>query len=219
MMTMKPPRAGMNRTSLALATAVFAASALLAGCAGSSAPTAYFTLQPVAPTVAVPYAGPPVQVLAVHLPAALDRVELLRETAPGRFEVDDFARWAGPPGRIARQALTEDLVNRLPPGAVVFPDAVKPINALGVTVDILSLRSSGGSTQSDISWTWRPTDPATLARGPAASLRTVRLSTPAGDGSPAATAQALGALLGQVADRIAADLAAMPPMPAAVPVR
>ena len=106
-------RAAMTRTALAAAT--LAASALLAACAGTSTPTAYFTLQPVPPASAAPspYAGPPVQVLAVRLPATLDRVELLRETAPGRFEVDDFARWAGPPARIARQTLTENLVNRL----------------------------------------------------------------------------------------------------------
>ena len=76
-----------------------------------------------------------------------------------------------------------------------------------MSVDILSLRSSGGGMQADVSWGWR-LGPAGASGIPA---RTMRLTVPGGDGSPAGTAQSLGALLGQVADRIAADLAAMPP--------
>jgi uncharacterized lipoprotein YmbA len=190
---------------LAQAAGAVLALLLVAGC-GTSPTTAYFSLEPAMPAAApqADYRGPAVQVLAVHLPPALDRLELMRETRPGQLDVNEFARWAAPLARMARQTLTEDLVNRLPPGAVVFPDAHKPDGAALVSVDILSFRTSGATVQADVSWGLR----GGLPSDPAWRTRVLRLTAPAGDGGGAATAQALSAVIGQLADRIAVDLVA-----------
>jgi uncharacterized protein len=115
--------------------------------------------------------------------------------------VRDLAHWAAPLGELARRALTQDLVARLPQGAVVFPDSPKPPGAHGIVVDLLAF---DGATL-DASWSVLP-----ATRGGALRQREVRLSASAG-GGPDAQPAALSALLGQLADRIAADLASAPP--------
>ena len=182
--------------------AVAAVLTLLAGAAtacGHSPATTLHGLLATPPAAALSYAGPPVRVDAVRLPAALDRLELLRPTGPGRYEVREFDRWAAPPSRLARQALTEDLALRLPPGAVAPPGATgAPVTA--VTVEVLSFTPGPGTATLTAAWTrgCRPGEDARRAF--------VQLQTPASDDTP----DAMGALLAQLADRIAADLAAAP---------
>jgi uncharacterized lipoprotein YmbA len=202
-------------------------AALLIACA-SSPPTRYHVLQAVAPAdvgaapaAAISYRGPPLRVVSVLLPPALDRQELVRETAPGQIEVREFDQWAAPLARLARQALSEDLALRLPPGMLVYPGATWPQAGAELRVEIDSLRVADAAATTVLSWSLRVTaeGAASGAAASGAAMRQpspgapvgaqLRLSLPlppgAGD-SAASTAQAYSRILAQLADRIAADL-------------
>ncbi len=214
-----PGRSGLDRPTtgfrrLCRWAGVIGAVVAFAGC-GTSPPTRFYTLAPIGPSTGaavVSLASPPLQVRAVHVPPAWDRIELLREIAPGQVQVREFDQWAAPLGRSARQALTEDLATRLPAGAVLFPQAARgsdASNGTDLTVDILSLRVDGRRASMQVAWAsrslptaaWRRTLPATLE---------VPVTSDDGD----ATAQALSGLLARLADLIVADLIAPAPAPA-----
>ncbi len=188
-------------TPLAL---VLAAALALSGC-GSSAPTRIFTLAAVAPATAHgAYAGPPFRVDAVHMPSAFDRLEVVQQTGAEELKVHDMAHWGAAPGDLARLALTQDLVARLPAGAVVYPDAPKPPGAGGLVVDVLTFQRSAQGYVLDASWTL-----SSSVQGQAPLRREVRLTDTGGASSsdePGAEAAALSRLLGQLADAVVAGL-------------
>jgi len=172
------------------------ALAALAGC--TSPKTTLLTLDaapPSAAAVKAGYRGLPIAVPAVHLPAALDRAEFVNQLSAGTVKVDDFARWTAPLGLLARDALVRDLTARLPSGSVLPPGSVGAaghVRTLDVT--ILSFQSdAGGATMQ-----------AAYRAVPGGVVQQVTL-TGAGGATPVATAQAFGTLIGQLADRIAAD--------------
>ncbi|WP_174300563.1 membrane integrity-associated transporter subunit PqiC [Caulobacter sp. S45] len=193
-------RPGFRAASLAV---LLASGALLAGCA--SAPTRFFTLDPVGPAqpLAAAYAGPPVKVLAVNIPPALDREELVSENMPGEVRVHDLEHWEAPLGLTARQVLVQDLAGRLPAGAVLGPASPGGDGVATLSIDIVSFRAGPDGAQMQASWN---------AALPAASGPLVfrsPLMTLRGPGAPldgAATAQAFSFLLGQISDQIAAVL-------------
>lgn len=172
--------------------------AALAGC-GRSPRTRTLTLDAAAPPpgrVRADYRGPPIAVPAVHLPAAIDRAEFARETGAGEVKVDDFARWAASPGLLARDALVRDLTARLPEGAVLPPGTPAGAARL-LDVTILSLDPGPGTPTMQAAYRWLP----------GGAVRQVRLTLPStAAADPAAAARAASALLGALADRIAADL-------------
>ena len=171
----------------------------LAACAGSPA-TRYFTLAGTperAQGPATAYAGAPIEVRLVQVPPAIDRLEMVRERRPGEVEVLDFDHWAAPLGRLARQALTEDLAQRLPAGKTVNPGAAWPEPRAVLTVDILSYTNRDGTARMSLSWTLQPPP----ERAGAALAATLEVQVPAA-GDAAADAQAWSELLGRVADRI-----------------
>lgn len=183
---------------------VLAAGALvLAGC-GHSPPSRFFTLAP-APS-ASPASGPassraaiaPVQLDAVHIPAAIDRPEIVTETGPARVQISGQDRWAAPLGEMMRRTLAQDLASRLPQGAFVFPEAPKPQGTRGLVVTVLQLTASpDGRVDLQANWSLLDTGSRQAAGGD-----NLRLSATAGAGS-AGQAQALSAVLGQLADHIA----------------
>lgn len=181
--------------------ALVTAMAVLAGCAGG-VPTRFYSLEPVPPTAVLkgPYSGPAVQLRAVHIPAAMDRMEILRELAPGQSQVRESDHWAAPLGQAARQALTEDLLARLPPGIVIFPNIPRPAGAAELSVDILAFRVTGGVAVMDVSWNLDVPSETSHAPG---STQQLHLRMAAGSDGAADTAQAFSALLAQLADRIA----------------
>ncbi|SRR5579884_3141117 len=104
---------------------------------GSSPPTHFFTLTAVAPTGHVNPAPPfPVQVNAVHIPALLDRNEMVRETGSNSLSISEQDRWGAPLGEMARNVLARDLAKRMPPGTVIFPEAPAPQSAAHLVVTI-----------------------------------------------------------------------------------
>jgi hypothetical protein len=164
-----------------------------------------FTLAAAPPAIAPSaYAGRSFRVDAVHLPSALDRVEVVRQTGAERLQVDDLDHWGAPPGDLARRALTQDLVARLPAGVVIYPDSPKPPGAGGLVVDVLAFQRTDQGYLLDASWTLLTDPPGASPPG-----GQVRLVDPdAGGGDAGGEAAALSRLLGQLADAIAAGLPA-----------
>lgn len=192
------------------------ACGLPAACA--SAPTRSFVLEPTPASapVAATAGVRPVRIDSVHLPAWLDRPELVRQVGAEELRIDDFARWGAPLAQLARRTLTQDLVARLPQGAVVFPDSPSPDGAVGVVVDVLALSREADRVVMDVSWTAVP-PPAPRGSGPTAPPMSavphpLHLSAPAAPAeAPGAPAADLSALLAKLADAIAADAIAAPP--------
>jgi uncharacterized protein len=194
--------------TLAYAAGVAAGAAVLAAC-GHSAPTRFFTLDPAppaAPAVAG-YAGPPVKVLSVNIPPALDREELVSEGPAGEVQVHDFEHWAAPLGQTARQTLVQDLAARLPTGRVLGPGTPGGEGVATLSADVVAFQAgpAGATLQAD----WSLTLPGGAA-GPLVWRAPIRAyqAPGAGGGEGPATAAAMSALLGQLADQIAAVLPA-----------
>jgi uncharacterized lipoprotein YmbA len=185
---------------IAAAGSTLTAAALLMAC--QSAPTTMYTLVPIPPSVTRPtYDGLAVRVEAVHLPPALDRNEVVTTVAAGQLQLHDDAHWAAPLSKAARQSLTEDLLTRLPPGRVQFPQLPAPATTLGITVDVLDFQADRTGASLQASWTV-----AATGAGAPASSGTVLLRTEQRGADPAGTARALSTLLGQLADQIVAAL-------------
>jgi uncharacterized protein len=184
----------MNRMLTALGLA------LTAGCA-SSPPTHYYTLDAVpgeharsAPVVAV-------QVAVVHIPATLDRRAMVRESAPHRLEISDQNRWGSPFAEMARRVLTEDLLERLPQGSVILPQQPAPHDADQILVDLLRFDADGsGNIKLEGSWSLLSSSNATLL------MRPFTLTSSARAADFGQQADAMSALLGQLADQMVAGL-------------
>jgi uncharacterized protein len=173
---------------------------LLISC--QSAPTRIYTLYAVAPAAPVSrYAGPAIRVDAVHVPAALDRIEVVSDIAPGELKVSDLDHWSAPLGQVAKQVLSADMVARLPSGRVIFPHLAKPEGAVGVSVDILNFEAGKNGAYLEASWIMTPTSPdAATRRG------TGRFRGESSGADATATVHALSTLLAQLADQIVVEL-------------
>ena len=178
----------------------FLLAALATTAACSSTPTRFWTIEPVSgiAPVAPMHRVAPVQVAAVHVPLAIDRLEVVQHDAANQVKVLDFDRWSAPPGDLIRRALTQDLVARLPAGSVVFPDAPPAPGTRSIIVDVLDLRPDANGYVAQLSWT--------LA-GPDARPRNYTLRADAPPADVAGETAALGRITAELSDRIAADLA------------
>ena len=197
----------MSKPVRMTAFAVASVVAMVLTACRSGAPTRLYTLAPSTPDAAATsstsrYSGPPLQVRAVHVPADLDRIEFIRESSPGQWSVLEQDHWAAPLSRLIRQTLTEDLAARLPAGVMYFPNAPACAEAVGIAVDILSLRIADGQALLQVGWSVDP--PLPSARAPHAAQ--LQLSTPSGNANALDISRALSRLLGQLADHLAADL-------------
>lgn len=181
-----------------------AGAAALAAC-GHSPPTRFFTLDPT-PAVRPPPPGPiaPVQLDAVRIPAVLDRPELVSQAGPVRLKVDDLDHWGAPLGELMRRTLAQDLLARLPAGAFAPPDAPAPPGARGLVVTVVQLRA-GGDGRARLVAHWALLDAASHRPVMAGD---VRLEAAGGGAGASGEAEAISRLLGQLADQIAAAVAA-----------
>lgn len=175
----------------------------LADCGHSSA-TRVWTLDALPPLTppAITPAVAPIRVDVVHVPLALDRLEVVERTGVNRVTVHDFDRWSAPLGNMIRRTLTQDLVARLPQGSVLFPDAPKPAGTRALVVDILDLQRVDTGWLLDVSWTMEDAAHAAVTRR--GQYRLVVLN---GRADVAGQAKALSELVGQFADRLALALA------------
>jgi len=186
---------------------------ILSACA-DSVPMRYYSVQAVMPadsTRSVAYKGPALELRSVQVPPTMDRLEMVRSLSPTELQVLDTAHWAASLGTLSRQALIEDFAARLPPDRLVFPGAPASQARALLSVNIMSFSIAHGVASMLLGWNIQlptagsaPAGDSARAQG-AARGQSLRLETPAGD-SPEATALAWSQLLGQLSDRIAADL-------------
>jgi uncharacterized lipoprotein YmbA len=189
----------MNNVRTIGSVAGCAVAIAIGGC--SSGSTRIYTLAPAAPASHIEvHHAPALRVDTLNVPASWDRIEILRPSAGGSLQLSDFDHWAAPLPQMARQALSEDLDLRLPPGSLIYPRLPKPSNALGVDIDILDFNIVGSQATMQASWTIVPSGDAQGAKRNAASLRSTMSSA-----DPAAVAHAWSDLIGQLADHVAAD--------------
>lgn len=186
-------------SSRAIAGVILAAG--LAAC-GHSAPTHYLTLGSVPPGTRpdAPLTPTTVRLLAVHWPAAFDRLEVVRPTDGVELSLDETARWSAALGDLASAALAQDLRARAP-GLALAPSTERRAPAdldLSVQVDALTLHE--GTYVMTATFGFETPEGASLAR------RTVTLDTPAGATGAVDEAQALSRLLAALADQIVVDL-------------
>jgi uncharacterized lipoprotein YmbA len=178
-----------------------AVAVALGGC--RSAATRIYTLGPAAPASHIDsYHAPALRVETLNVPASWDRMEILTVSAAGTLQISDFDHWAAPLAQMARQALSDDLDQRLPSGSVIYPRLPKPTGALGVNVDILEFNIVASQASMRASWIIVPSGDSQGVKRSAAELRSSMSSE-----DPAAVAHAWSDLIGQVADHIAADAA------------
>jgi uncharacterized lipoprotein YmbA len=189
----------MNNGRITWRVAGCAVAVALGGC--RSASTHIYTLGPAAPASHIDlYHAPALRVDTLNVPASWDRIEILKLSAAGTLQISDFDHWAAPLGQMARQALSDDLDQRLPAGSVIYPRLPKPSGALGVNVDILDFNIVASQASMRASWIIAPSGDAPGAKRSATELR-----SPMSAEDPAAVAHAWSDLIGQLADRIAAD--------------
>jgi uncharacterized protein len=192
------------RRALPIALAGILALAL-GGC--RSSPTKIYTIDAASPSVHLEaYAGPPLRVDSLNIPASWDRTEILTVSGTGALEIRDFDHWSAPLAQLARLALSDDLDQRLPSGGLIYPRLPKSSGALGVDVDILAFSIAGSQATMHSSWLLIPAGGMANAKRSAASIHTSLSST-----DPAAVAHAWSELLGQLADHIASDAASFTP--------
>lgn len=179
---------------------------LLAAC-GSSPKTQFYTLDPVPPQGAMPAAPSiPVQVASVHIPPALDRQEMVRESAPHQLDISDQNRWGGSLDNMVQRVLTQDLAQRLSPSSVVLPQEPAPAPHDAIVVDILQFdQDASGQVIFDGSWSLTASD----SDKPLTS-RHVRLSARAGSNSYSDQVAVMSKLIGELSDNIARDLVSAP---------
>ena len=179
----------------------------LAACA-SSPPTRFFALDPAPGGAAAGQraGAKPVKVDAVHIPPALDRNSMVRGESDNQLRISSQDRWAGDLGEMIRRVLTQNLASRLPSGMVIAPESPAPPDARGLVVDILTFQpQGGGEVVLDADWT--------LLEGTQSNpvlRRTAHLTAP-GPSSAQGEAAAMSALLGQLADGIAAEIGGASP--------
>lgn len=173
----------------------------LAGCA-SSPPTRFFALDPVSPgaAAATGASGTPVKVDAVHIPPALDRDSMVRGESDNQLQISSQDRWAGDLGEMIRRVLTQDLAQRLPSGMVVAPESPAPAAARGLVIDILTFQPQAGEVVLDADWTLLQGTQANPVLRRSAHL--TQSATPSAQGE----AEAMSALLGQLADDISSQM-------------
>src|ERR1700722_14485692 len=178
-----------------------AVAVALGGC--RSASTRIYTLGAAAPVSHIDfYHAPALRIETLNVPASWDRIEILTSSSAGTLQISDFDHWAAPLAQMARQALSDDLDQRLPPGSVIYPRLPKPSGALGVNVDILDFTIGPSQATLRASWIIGPSGDAQGAKRSTAELGNSMSSE-----EPAAVAHAWSDLIGQLADRIAADAA------------
>ncbi|HVC30007.1 MAG TPA: PqiC family protein [Steroidobacteraceae bacterium] len=173
----------------------------LPACA-SSPPTRFFTLNPVAPAAPVTSAAGHalVKIDAVHIPPALDRNSLVRGESGSQLQISSQDRWAGDLGETIRKVLTQDLASRLPAGAVIAPNAPAPPAAHGLVVDVLTFQPRGGEVVLDADWTLLEGTQTNPVLRRSEHLTTAAAPTAQGE------AAAMSRLLGELADRMAAQI-------------
>jgi len=141
----------------------------------------------------------------VRLPDYLLRPEIVRRAGENQLEPSGVDRWAESVDRAFARVLCLDLAARLPKGTVVaFPEAASEDSAVRVEVEVTAFEgTTAGLVHLDARFTVR--DPRTGSR----IARESRLERAASGEGTAAVVAAMSAAIGELADAIARELAAV----------
>lgn len=184
----------------ACAMLLVAAAGLLGGC-GSSPEPVYYAL---APEAGVPQPGAP-RLIEVRRPALagyLDRERIVSRVADYRLNLVAGERWGEPLAEMVCRVLAEDLSERLP-GSAVFTELAEIAAEPDAIIDLDLQRFDEGA---DGQVTLRAQVGVEAGHGHAETARTFVLrQRPRGSGTPALVAT-MSALLGELADGVAAML-------------
>jgi uncharacterized lipoprotein YmbA len=176
---------------------------VLASC-GTSPKVDYHSLSVTAgPQERITPSVKPVQVSAVHIPASLDRKEMVTQTGPNAVDISDRNRWSAPLGDMARRVLALDLQSRLAEGTVVVPDLPAASDTAQIVVSLLQFGPDPNG-KAVLVGGWSVTSGRT---GKVVMRHDVSLSSNLRDASADAAAAAMSDLLGQLAKNIAEGLA------------
>lgn len=177
-------------------------AALLGSCA-SSPPTQFYTLEAVQPQERTLHSSSgPIQVAPVHMPAVLERQEIVSQRGANEIILSSRHRWAAPLGEMTRRTLTQDLLERLSASQVVLPEQPAPAGTREVVVDVLKFQSDPmGGVVLQGSWSLVP------AGADAPSLtRNIALAEPASTTKYTDQVQVMSRLIGRLADDIVSAL-------------
>jgi uncharacterized protein len=177
------------------------ALAALCGC-NSSPPPALYTLV-ARPGPRIDRTLAPIALRPVEVPKYLDRAQIVRRRTPLEFEVSDFERWGEGFDDMVTRVLLDDLALRLPRTELTIAGTkVAPQDAVTVALDLARFDADpGGTAVLEARWTIR--------RGATAEpVRLQRIAVRAAGQKTADIVAAMSNCLAQLADSIAAALAA-----------
>jgi uncharacterized lipoprotein YmbA len=188
-----------------LSSCLFAA--FLAAC--SSPDPTFYTLQPI-PGAAIAGGPATVEIRRPGLAGYLDRSDIVLKSAAYELSMNSQHRWGEPLGDMIGRVLTQDLSQRLP-GTDIFAQtgAITADPQLRVEVDILSFDADASGSvvlNADVAIE------RGLSHTPLAAHHVALTAPPAGPGA-ADLAATMSTLLGDLADRIASDIRAVPQAP------
>lgn len=176
---------------------------LLAAC-GSTPPMRYYTLGPLPPAPASSPAanGASLVVGPVSVPAAVDRLQLVRETGGAHAEVSDEHRWAAPLKTEVARRVAVEVARRTPYArAVPWPQSSLGEPDFALPIDIVRFEAEGfGRVTLGAVWSLRQHGQAVVSRRFAAT-ETIQ----------PADWNGLAAAHGRLVDALAADIAAALP--------
>lgn len=177
-------------------------AALLGSCA-SSPPTQFYTLDAVQPRDRTLHGSTgPIQVAPVHMPAILERQEIVTQRGASRIILSNRNRWAAPLGEMTRRTLTQDLQERLSASQVVLPEQPAPAGTREVIVEVLRFQSDPmGEVVLQGSWSLV----ASGADAPSLT-RSIALTEHAGTPNYTDQVEAMSRLVGRLADDIVSAL-------------
>ncbi|WP_206239972.1 PqiC family protein [Novosphingobium terrae] len=187
----------MNRHAITLVITM-AGLFMLGGCGHS--PQTHLLALDLAPPAMRPdpaYAGPPLRVTAVHIPASIDRLEFALATSPTELQLQDQYHWSASLGSLARDALLRDLIARLPSAMVLPPDSPATKGVRRVDVTLLDLTTASADTTMEVLITMGTDGEAGVIRRQAHFTR-----RHAENQSPSQSAADYSSMLGEVADTI-----------------
>jgi uncharacterized protein len=171
---------------------------LLAAC-GSSPKTNFYTLNEVPGSTGRRSISYPVQLAAVHVPASLDRRQMVNMTGANSIRISETNQWSAPFDIMVRNVLARDLVARLPKNRVILPEAPAPEGTGTLVVTITSfLPHANGEVTFSGSW-------SLLKGGNPIKERPFQFKNQ-GAANAESTAGTMSAMLGQLADQIVAAL-------------
>ncbi len=172
-------------------------AAVAAGC-GTSAPSRFYTLDPVAIPDGAPPSHAAVVVGPVSVPAAVDQPEFVVQVTPNRVEFEEFDRWAAPLDDIIARAVAGDLSVLLGSPEVSTAPLANFTALYSVTINVQRFESvKGQSALVEAVWVVRDS-----AGGKPRSGRTSAREPVKGDGF-----DALAAAHSRAIARISSDIA------------